>query len=268
MPHEPEGPGWAGMPHEPGVPGWAGGPHEAQVAGWPGIPRGPEIPGRPSIPPGPGIPAPPGIPPQPPIAPPPATTPLRVRPDAPGWPGQVFERLYERRIVLAHGELDDEAATSLCAQLLTLDAEQNKPIRLEVQGLRAELAAALTVMGVLDVLRVPVQAYASGQISGPALGVLAAAPQRRAYPNASFMLTEPRLGFEGSATSLSSQEEQVRVMLDQLYLRLAEATGREVDEIRADARRGRYLTADQAIGYGLIHGPVARRESARRRDGA
>jgi ATP-dependent Clp protease, protease subunit len=220
------------------------------------------------MPPGPGIPPPPGIPPQPPISPPPATTPLRSWQDAPSWPGRVFERLYERRIVLAHGELDDEAATSLCAQLLTLDAEQNEPIRLEVQGLTAGLAAALTVMGVLDVLRVPVCACASGQIGGPALGVLAAATERRAYPNAAFLLAEPKLGFEGSATSLSSHEEQVRVMLDQLYLRLAEATGREVDEIRADARRGRYLTADQAIGYGLIHGPVAGPESGRGGDGA
>jgi len=161
--------------------------------------------------------------------------------------------------VLAHGELDDEAATSLCAQLLTLDAERNEPIRLEVQGLSAELAAALTVMGVLDVLRVPVRAYAGGQVAGPALGILAAVAERRAYPNTVFMLSEPRLGFEGSATSLSSREQQVRVMLDALYLRLADATGREVDEIRADARRGRYLTVDDAIGYGLIQGPAAAR---------
>jgi len=179
-----------------------------------------------------------------------------VWPDVAQWPGPVYERLFERRIVLAHGELDDEAATSLCAQLLTLDAERNEPIRLELQGLTAGLAAALTVMGVLDVLRVPVHACAGGQVSGPALGVLAAAPQRRAYRNAVFLLSEPQLGFEGSATSLSSHEEQVRGMMDALYLRLAEVTGREVDDIRADARRGRYLTVDEAIGYGLVQGPA------------
>ena len=92
---------------------------------------------------------------------------------------------------------------------------------------------------------------------GPALGVLAAAPQRRAYPNAVFQLSEPQLGFEGSATSLRSHEEQVRGMMDVFYLRLAEVTGREVDEIRADARRGRYLTVDEAISYGLIQGPAS-----------
>jgi ATP-dependent Clp protease, protease subunit len=189
----------------------------------------------------------------------PAVAPARMWPDRSQWPGQVYERLFDRRIVLAHGNLDNEAATSLCAQLLTLDAERNEPIRLEVQGLTAELAAALTVMGVLDVLRVPVRAYAGGQVGGPALGVLAAATERRAYPNAVFMLSEPRLGFEGSATSLSSHEEQARTMLDALYLRLADVTGREVDEIRADARRGRYLTVADAIGYGLIQETASQR---------
>ena len=214
----------------------------AAADSFPFPPGDPPRPGRPSTPPGfPG-----------PARPAPAVPAPGVGPDP--WPGRVYERLFERRIVMAHGKLDDEAATSLCAQLLTLDAERNEPIRLEVQGLSAELAAALTVMGVLDVLRVPVHAYAGGQVAGPALGVLAAAPQRRAYPNAVFTLSEPRLDFEGSATSLASEEEQVRVMMDVLYLRLADVTGREVDEIRADARRGRSLTADDAIGYGLVQG--------------
>jgi len=221
------------------------------------FPPSPGTPSRLGIPPRPGIPPSPGIPSRPDIAPPPTVMPSRVWPDLSPWPGRVYERLFERRIVLAHGQLDDEAATSLCAQLLTLDAERNEPIRLEMQGLTAELAAALTVMGVLDVLRVPVRACAGGQVGGPALGVLAAATQRHAYPNAVFLLSEPRLDFEGSATSLSSREEQVRDMMDALYLRLADVTGREVDEIRTDARRGRYLTVDEAIGYGLIQGPAS-----------
>jgi ATP-dependent Clp protease, protease subunit len=221
----------------------------------PGFPGQPEIP-RPGSPrqpeiPWPGAPRQPGTP-QRPTAPPEPATPGQMWPDRSQWPGQVYERLFDQRIVLAHGDLDDEAATSLCAQLLTLDAELNAPIRLEVQGLNAELAAALTVMGVLDTLRVPVRAYAGGQVAGPALGVLAAATERRAYPNAVFRLSEPRLDFHGSATSLGSHEEQVRTMLDALYRRLADVTGREVDEIRADARKGRYLTVADAVGYGLI----------------
>jgi ATP-dependent Clp protease protease subunit len=168
------------------------------------------------------------------------------------WQGKLYERLLAKRIVLASGLLDDDAASRLSAQLLTLDAEQEDLIRLELQNLRAELPAALTVMGILDVLRVPVHACVSGEISGPALGVLASCPRRSGYPNASFVLTEPRLHFGGTVTAVTVHEQQMTRMLDTLYFRLADVTGREVDEIRDDARRGRALTTGQAIGYGLI----------------
>jgi ATP-dependent protease ClpP protease subunit len=102
------------------------------------------------------------------------------------------------------------------------------------------------------VLRVPVHACVSGEISGPALGVLASCPHRSGYPNAMFVLAEPRLRLGGTVTAVSAGEQQLTRMLDTLYFRLAEVTGREVDEIREDARRGRTLTTAQAIGYGLI----------------
>jgi ATP-dependent protease ClpP protease subunit len=99
---------------------------------------------------------------------------------------------------------------------------------------------------------VPVHACVSGEISGPALGVLASCPHRSGYPNAIFVLAEPRLHLGGTVTAVSTAEQQMTRMLDTLYFRLADVTGREVDEIREDARRGRTLTTGQAIGYGLI----------------
>ncbi|MGH3124430.1 MAG: ATP-dependent Clp protease proteolytic subunit, partial [Streptosporangiaceae bacterium] len=122
----------------------------------------------------------------------------------------------------------------------------------ELQNLRAELPATLTVMGILDVLRVPVHACVSGEISGPALGVLTSCPHRSGYPNALFVLAEPRLHLGGTVTAVSTAEQRMTRMLDTLYFRLADVTGREVDEIREDARRCRTLTTGQAIGYGLI----------------
>jgi ATP-dependent Clp protease, protease subunit len=224
----------------------------------PEIPPRPGEPGWPSSPPGPGVPPAspfpgvPGFPAAPPADPGPVP-PTRVwlDPNA-GWQGALYERLLAKRIVLASGVLDDEAAARLSAQLLTLDAEQEEPIRLELQNLRAELSATVTMMGILDVLRVPVHACASGEISGPALGVLASCPRRSGYPNATFVLTEPRLQFGGTVTAVTAREQQLTRMLDTLYFRLAEVTGREVDDIREDARRGRVLTTGQAIGYGLI----------------
>jgi len=214
---------------------------------------GPFPPQPPGPPWRPGPPERPDQPPQPP-RPNPAIQPTRVWVEQGEWPGRLYERLLNQRIVMAHGCLDGEAATRLCAQLLTLDAEGEGPIRLELHNLDADLPAALTVMGVLDTLRVPVTAYMGGRTSGPGLGVLASAGHRRAYPNAFFAMSEPQVSFDGPVTAVAVHEEQVRAMLAELYARLAEVTGHEVDEIRDDARQGRLLTAGQAIDYGLIEG--------------
>jgi len=211
-------------------------------------PRPPFPPWEPGPPERPGRP---GRPPQPP-RPNPAIQPAQVWVEHGEWPGRLYERLLNQRIVMAHGCLDGESATRLCAQLLTLDAEGEGPIRLELQNLDADLSAALTVVGVLDTLRVPVTAYAAGRISGPGLCVLASASHRRAYPNALFAMSEPTVSLDGPVTTVALHEEQVRTMLAELYARLAAVTGHEVDEIRDDARRGRLLTVDDAIGYGLI----------------
>jgi ATP-dependent Clp protease, protease subunit len=238
IPPRPEEPGRPGIPSTPGRPG---------VPSTPGRPGVPSTPGRPGIPSIPGWPSGP----QPAQAPRPSPARIWMDPQA-DWRSSLYERLLEKRIVLASGVLDDDAAARLSAQLLTLDAEGQRPIRLELQNLRAELPSALTVMGILDVLHVVVHGCVSGDISGPALGVLASCARRSGYPNASFTLTEPRLEFAGSVTALTAREQQVTRMLDTLYFRLADVTGREVDEIREDARHGRSLTTAQAIGYGLI----------------
>ena len=231
---------------------WPGGPPQPGEFPRPGEPGGPGGPGRPGNPGGPGV-TPPGEP----GALPGTRVWMDPRSD---WQDRLYDRLLEKRIVMTTGLLDDDAATRLSAQFLTLDAEGDDPIRLELQNLRSELPAALAVMGVLDVLRVPVHAQASGEIRGAALGVLASCPRRLAYPNASFVLAEPRLEFDGTVTAVTERQQQAERMLDSLYYRIAEATGREADEVRDDARRGRTLTTAEAIGYGLIHGRVSSRD--------
>jgi ATP-dependent Clp protease protease subunit len=237
--------------------------HGQPLRPWPPEP-GPPGP-TPPAPPWPG-PLPPGPPPKPGRAPEPARpgqnpamAPVRVWIDPRGWPVHPYDRLLDRRIVMAHGHLDGEAATRLAAQLLTLDAEGTAPIRLELQNLSADLPAALSVMGILDVIRGPVSGHAGGRIEGPALGILAACRHRKAYPNALLVLSEPQVSFDGTVTALASREEQARAMLDELFGRVAEVTGRDVAQVRADARREKPFNVAEAIAYGLVESQVTAR---------
>jgi ATP-dependent Clp protease protease subunit len=247
----------------PAVDGPAGTP-SASTPGWPGgpgTPGGPEIPGRPWLPGTPGAPGMPGRPGAPQPGGPGPVPPTRVWADPHAeWQDLLYARLLEKRIVMASGTLDSDAATRLSAQLLTLDAEGNAPIRLEMQNLQADLQAVLAVMGVLDTLRVPVTGQVSGEIRGAATGLLAACQRRLAYPSAVVALTEPRMELGGTVRAVTERQQQAERMLDSLYYRLAEMTGRPADELREDFRRGRTLTVAEAIGYGFLDDRVTRPE--------
>ncbi len=240
-PGPPDRPDRRARPGQPGEPGPPGQPEPGEPR-WPGRPDpSPGTPQRPYRPPGP--------------QPSPLMAPGHAWIDSGDWQGRLRERLLEQRVVMAHGHLDDTAATLLCAQLLTLDADsadRAAPIRLHLQSLTADLQAALTVMDAIDTIGVPLHALARGHIAGPALGVLAAAGRRITYPNAGFLLSEPETGFTGTATSLATRQRQLESMLDAFYFRLADVTGHEVDAIRDDARRGRFLNAHEAVAYGLV----------------
>jgi ATP-dependent Clp protease, protease subunit len=162
-------------------------------------------------------------------------------------------QLFERRIVLAQGPLDADRATSVSAQLLTLEALAAEPIRLHLASPGGDLLAALSLVDTIGVLGVELTAVAVGEVSGAAVAPFAAAPRRLAYPHARFGLKEPEgPSFEGSATEIGSRAEDY-LSRHQAFLEvLAEATGRQPEALAADLRTGRYLTAEQAIGYGLV----------------
>lgn len=160
--------------------------------------------------------------------------------------------LFDRRIVFANGWIDGDLATDLSARLIMLDGAGDAPVALHLRAPDADLEAAFAVADTIGVLSCPVDVVVIGQAGGPALVVLAAGRRREMTPHATLLLTEPRTHAAGPASDVALHEEEYRRKVDAFYIRLAEVTGREVDEIRDDARTGRMLTAEQAREYGLI----------------
>ncbi|MQA95815.1 MAG: ATP-dependent Clp protease proteolytic subunit [Streptosporangiales bacterium] len=167
-------------------------------------------------------------------------------------PPSLSERLFEQRIVLLHGHLDDEAATTAAARLLTLDALGDEPVTLRLNVPTSEASAALALLDALDSMVCPVYVTAMGQVGGPVIGALVAVRERLAHPHATFHLREPKLHAEGTAEQVMAEHEEYERRMGDVCARIAEATGRPAGEIRADFHTGRYLTATQAIDYGLV----------------
>ena len=160
------------------------------------------------------------------------------------------EQLFERRIVLATGRLDDDVATKAAAALLALDADGDRPIELHLDSPDGALGAAFVLIDTADKLRSALRCR--GQIGGPAIGVVAAGDHRAATPHARFHLSQPTARFVGTPEEIAAQSRHQQELLWKLYGRLARRTGRPAEEIAEDTRRGRYLDARQALDYGLI----------------
>jgi ATP-dependent Clp protease, protease subunit len=161
-------------------------------------------------------------------------------------------RLFDRRVVVLDGTLDDPRCAEVGAGLMTLDADGDEAIDLQIDCAGGSTGAALTLMDIIDLLGVTVRAWCTGQAVGPAVGVLAVCPRRTLSPHARLHLVEPRVEFEGNARHLQQEAEAHAAQWSTFCRRLAEATGQPLDRIEEDAARGRFLTASEAVEYGLV----------------
>jgi ATP-dependent Clp protease, protease subunit len=205
---------------------------------WPPPPPDPPEPQRPSSP---------WLPEARPPAPASATASLVI--GAPDW---LTQRLLDQRVVALSGELDDDVANRAVAELGLLDASGDAPVSLRLSGVSADLGAALTLVDAVDLMGAPVHAVCLGTLSGPAVALLAVAARRVAGRHATLHLCEPRWPHGLPGRDLETVAAEHARQLRRLQERMAEACRRPADEIAADMRVGRLLSADEARDYGLV----------------
>jgi ATP-dependent Clp protease protease subunit len=161
--------------------------------------------------------------------------------------------MFARRSVWLRTPLDHEASSRLAAELLALDAESHRPIELIINSPGGPVEAALGVVDTLDFVQAPVTTLCIGQALGTAAAILACGSSaRRATPTARLSLRLGSLELAGSASELRGQAQAALELRDRLALRLAAATGHLPAVVVIDLDEGGFMTAEQAVGYGLI----------------
>ncbi len=161
-------------------------------------------------------------------------------------------RLIEQRVVLLHGPLDDSSVMRVSALLMTLDAEGDEPVTLRVDCGEAGLAPALTLMDVIELMGVPVRALCLGQVGAGAVGVVAVCAHRAALPSTRFSLREPRTELEAHVRNVAQWAELRAGERRRFCERVAAAVGKPAASVEEDVERGRFLSAAEALDYGLL----------------
>lgn len=173
-----------------------------------------------------------------------------------GW---LQEKLYDQRIVLLSGPVDLGAANRTVAALLSLDVLAAEPVQIHLNSPDGDLTAVFGIIDTIDGMRSPVHVVVTVQAGGGALGVLAAAGRRTAYPHARFRLAEPAVAdLSGTADEVAAAAGRHLRELEELILRLASACDKPRSRVEDDLGSGLVLSAGQALDYGLIEeiGPL------------
>jgi ATP-dependent Clp protease protease subunit len=175
-------------------------------------------------------------------------------PTGPGtFESGVYADLLERRIVFVRERLDHDAAMLVTAQLMALDADDSAPVTLVVNSGGGPADAVVGVLDTIDLLRCPVDTSCVGRAEGTAAVIVAAGTgRRRCGPGATFRLRLPDLEAAGPADRLRRDVESATQLQRGLVDRLAAITGQSRALVARDVDRGRLLTADEAVAYGLV----------------
>jgi ATP-dependent Clp protease, protease subunit len=177
------------------------------------------------------------------------------------WHDWARRELLESRTVLLQGPLHEDHALAASAELMLLDGEGDEAVQLRIESEGGTLDGALMLVDVIDLLGVPVQATCMGRLEGAAVAAFAVAPTRVLGAHARIRLSEPRTAYEDCrAAELAVVVAHHRTRVEQFVACLAEATGQPTGTVADDLRRGRFLTAQEAVDLGYadeVAGPEA-----------
>ena len=174
----------------------------------------------------------------------------------------IYSRLLKERIVLLGSPIDDDAANLVIAQLLFLEAEDpEKPIQLYINSPGGSVTAGLAIYDTMQYVRPEIATLCIGQAASMAAWLLAAgAPKRRmGLPNCRVMLHQPMGGFQGQASDVDIQAKEILKLRQRMNEILAQHVSKPVEQIAKDTERDYYLSADEALAYGLIDQVMARK---------
>jgi len=167
----------------------------------------------------------------------------------------IFSRLLNDRIIFLSDEVNDATASLVVAQLLYLEAQDpDKDISFYINSPGGSVTAGMAIYDTMNYIKCDVSTVCIGMAASMGAFLLSAGTKgkRFALPNSEIMIHQPLGGAKGQATDIKIQAELILRTRDKLNSILAKNTGKSIEEIARDTERDNYMTAEQALAYGLI----------------
>ncbi len=175
----------------------------------------------------------------------------------------IYSRLLKDRVIFLGEEIDNHLANLVTAQLLFLEAEDpERDIYLYINSPGGVISDGMAIYDTMQYIRADVSTICIGQASsmGALLLTAGAKGKRMALPNARIMIHQPLGGMQGQATDIEIHSKEILRLKDDLNRIIAKHTGQKIDKVRKDTERDFFMSAEDAVHYGLVDKVIEKKE--------
>jgi ATP-dependent Clp protease, protease subunit len=195
-------------------------------------------------------------------------TPEHDAPAATAEPRNSFleEKAFKSRTVLMFGVVSDASASDLARRLIALDADSSAPIDMLVSSPGGHLESGDAVHDIVRFISAPVNMIGTGWVGSAATHLYLAVPKERRFclPNTRFLIHQPSGGAGGQATDIAIHAQEILKARERIAKTIARETGRPLDSVLIDIERDRWLSAQEAVEYGLVGRIIEHKNDLRR----
>ena len=174
----------------------------------------------------------------------------------------IFSRLLKERVIILGGEITDEKANIITAELLYLDSLNNEDINIYINSPGGSVTAGMAIYDTMNFLKSDVSTTCIGIAASMGAFLLSSGTKGKRYalPNSEVMIHQPLGGVEGQATEIKIVAEHILKTKDKLNKILSKNTGKSIKQIESDTERDHFLTSEEALNYGLIDKIIKKKE--------
>lgn len=171
------------------------------------------------------------------------------------------EKAFRSRTVLVFGPITDASAADTVRRLLALDAESSAPIQMLVSSPGGHLESGDAIHDVVRFIAAPVNMVGTGWVGSAATHLYLAVPRARrlCLPQTRFLIHQPSGGAGGPASDISIQAREIIKARERIARMIARETGQPLETVRADIERDHWMSAEEAVAYGLVSRVIERR---------
>lgn len=166
----------------------------------------------------------------------------------------IYSRLLKDRIIILSGEIDDNLANSIVAQLLYLDSINNDTINLYINSPGGSITSGMAIYDTMNFIKSDVSTICIGMAASMAAFLLSSGKKGKRFclPNSEVMIHQPLGGAQGQATEIKIAAERILKLKDKLNTILAKNTGKSLKQIERDTERDNFMDSNEAFEYGIV----------------